>query len=256
MLAPSGHGRPRSTVTAEFGRAAEGFDRRTKGRFDDLGVLELARPDPAGTVLEVGVGTGNFLGLFEGVAARLVGVDLTPEMLVRAQTAHPGMLLVRADGARLPLESDSVDLVVSAQTLHHVAEPIALLREMVRVMMPGGRLLIVDQVAQEKFEAAITMNQLEVVRDPSHAASRPPSALRTMVRAVGLEPAAERIVEIDERFSEWMMPGEFPQERIEAVRAFIARRGHETGMGWRHDGSEWVFSRRRMMLLAVPPLRP
>ena len=243
----------RQTLTAEFARAAAGFDRRTTGRFDDLGVLDFAEVGPGDAVLEVGAGTGNFLGLFAHAARLLVAVDLSPVMLGLARRSHPRLGLITGDGARLPLRSGSVELVTSAQTLHHVARPLEILKEMVRVMTPEGRLLIVDQVATERFEEAVVMNELEVVRDPSHAASRPPSALRTVVKAAGLDIADERIVEVDERFSEWMLAGEFPPERIDAVQAFIGRWGDATGMGWRHDGREWRFTRRRMMLLAQRP---
>jgi hypothetical protein len=60
----------------------------------------------------------------------------------------------------------------------------------------------------------------------------------------------ERIVEAEQRLSKWMWPGEFPPERIEQVRSFIAERGGETGMGFRREGDDWAFTRRRMMILA------
>ncbi len=48
-----------------------------------------------------------------------------------------------------------------------------------------------------------------------------------------------------------MWPGEFPEERIRRVRNFIVNRGGETGMGWRPDGDDWVYTRRRIMLLST-----
>jgi hypothetical protein len=124
------------------------------------------------------------------------------------------------------------------------------LGEMRRVAAPDGRVLIVDQVAPERFEEAVAMNELEVLRDPSHAASRPPSAFRVMLAAAGLRIIDERIVSSEQRLSTWMWSQEFPPERIDKVRDFIARRGDETGMGFERDGDDWVFERRRMMLLA------
>ncbi len=47
-----------------------------------------------------------------------------------------------------------------------------------------------------------------------------------------------------------MWPGEFPQERIDATRDFVERFGSETGMDFERDGDDWVFTRRRIMLLA------
>ncbi|MBA3349777.1 MAG: hypothetical protein H0T12_04395, partial [Actinobacteria bacterium] len=61
----------RSQLQTEFTRAATGFSERTKGRFDDMDVLAFARFQPSEMVLEVGVGTGNFLSLFAGASMTL-----------------------------------------------------------------------------------------------------------------------------------------------------------------------------------------
>ena len=243
----------KEAVQAEFERAAETFGRRTAGRFDDLGVAAFSRAEPGCLVVEVGAGTGNFLKLFAGVASRLVAVDLTHAMLARARADAPAIETVVADGALMPLRSRSVDLIASAQTFHHIRDPVRILKEMKRVMDQEGRLLIVDQVAPENFEQAAAMHELEVIRDPTHAASRPPSAFRILVGAIGLEITDEKIVEVTHRLSAWMWPEEFPPQRIAAVRDFIERRGGSTGMDWRREDDDWVYTRQRMMLLAERP---
>jgi SAM-dependent methyltransferase len=237
-------------VRREFERAAEGFAERTAGRFEGLDAVAFSRIERGSSVLEVGAGTGNFLALFADIARRRVAADLTPAMLAAARRRQPTLELVAADGARLPFVNDSVDLVCSAQALHHIAHPVPVVMEMRRVVSPRGRVLIVDQVAPERFEEAKAMNELDRVRDPTYAASRPPSALRTIVQAAGLVLVDERIVESESRLSRWMWRGEFPAERISAVRRFIEQRGVETGMGFEPDGDDWIFRRRRMMLLA------
>ena len=240
----------RSLIRSEFDRAAAAFAERTAGRFDHMDVVAFSRAIPGDLVVEVGAGTGNFLSLFSSITDRLIAVDLTEAMLEQARIHYPGLDLVAGDAVRLPLRSRSVDLVTTAQMLHHVREPIPVLKEMRRVVAPTGRVLIVDQVAPESYEQAVTMNALDVLRDPSHSASRPPSALRTLTRAVGLEISDERIVGHTQSLSAWMWPEEFPVERIDAVRAFIEEHGAETGMGFERDGDDWVFERRRIMLLA------
>jgi len=205
-----------------------------------------------GTVVEVGAGTGNFLSLFRGSADRLVAVDLTPAMLREGRNLHDGIDLVAGDGRHLPFASGSVDVVASAQALHHVFEPLAFLQEMRRVCGPDGRVLVVDQVATERFEEAVAMTELDRVRDPSHAVSRPPSAFRILMGRAGLQVVDEKIASSRERLSRWMWPEEFPQERIDAVKRFISERGDETGMRWRREGDDLTYERRRIMLLAEP----
>lgn len=238
-----------ATVRAEFDRAAAAFAERTAGRFDHMDPVSFSRVQPGDTVVEVGAGTGNFLALFAGVAGRRIAVDLTPAMLEQARR-HEGIDLVAGDGRRLPLRSGSAGLVASAQALHHVHDPATVVKEMRRVARPGGRVLLVDQVATERYEEALMMTELELARDPSHAMSRPPSAYRMIVRAAGLEIVDERVTESEQRLSSWMWPGEFPEERIAAVADLIEKIGPETGMGFERDGDDWVFVRRRLMLLA------
>lgn len=241
----------RSLLQEEFERAAEGFAERTKGRFDRMGVPGFSRVQEHETVLEIGAGTGNFLSLFEGRARRLIALDLTHGMLQQAGKRHPNQELVVADGLRMPLRNRSIDLVTSAQALHHIFEPVPFLKEMRRVCAPGGRVLIVDQMATESYEQIAFMNEMEVLRDPSHAMSRPRSAFRAIVMAAGLEIVDEKLHEEQGRFSKWMWPGEFPQERIDKVREFVGKFGPETGMDFEPDGDDWTFTRRRIMLLAT-----
>jgi ubiquinone/menaquinone biosynthesis C-methylase UbiE len=241
----------RKLLQEEFDRAAAGFADRTKGRFDEMDVVAFSQVAPGESVAEIGAGTGNFLALFKDVAARRIAVDLTKGMLDEAGRHDPSLERVQADGAALPLRSGSIDLVTSAQTFHHIYQPQPVLMEMRRVAAPEGRVLVVDQIATERYEEMAFMTEVEALRDPSHAASRPASTLRMLVLSAGLEIVDERMHEDRSRFSEWMWPGEFPEERIAKVREFVTKFGHETGMEFEADGDDFTFKRRRLMLLAT-----
>jgi ubiquinone/menaquinone biosynthesis C-methylase UbiE len=75
--------------------------------------------------------------------------------------------LVEGDAAALPFETASFDVVATARTLHHVPRPELVLAEAVRVLRPGGTLLVVDQLAPVDPIAAIELNRFERARDPS-----------------------------------------------------------------------------------------
>ena len=237
-------------IAEEFDRAAGGFAERTMNRFDAMDIAGFSQVSPTDTVLEVGAGTGNFLAHFEGVSARRMALDLTAGMLRQARERHTGLDLVQGDAFMLPFRSGSIDLAATAQALHHIWKPVPVLMELRRVAGQDGKVLIVDQLATERFEEIAFMNELETIRDPSHATSRAESAFHMLVNKAGLEILDQRIHQDRSKFSAWMWPGEFPQERIDATLEFVEKFGAETGMEFEREGDDWSFTRRRIMILA------
>lgn len=98
----------------------------------------------AGRVLELGVGTANNLTAYPPDVP-VVGVDESPAMLNRARrkTIAP---LSRADAMRLPFASASFDTVSAALVFCSIADPLAALAEVRRVLRDSGRLLLMDHV--------------------------------------------------------------------------------------------------------------
>ena len=99
---------------------------------------------PVGRALDAGCGTGRFA---RGLAQRghqVIGVDGNAGMLRVAHERVPSARFARGDLHRLPLADASVDLVVCALALSHVAELEGAISEFARVLTPGGHLLISD----------------------------------------------------------------------------------------------------------------
>ena len=68
------------------------------------------------------------------------------------------MTFLRADAQELPIACDSLDLVVTSYSLHHIPDPARVLREMARVMKPGGRVGIIDIVVPDAEGASEQAN--------------------------------------------------------------------------------------------------
>ncbi|PXY19465.1 class I SAM-dependent methyltransferase [Prauserella muralis] len=109
-------------------------------------VSRLAIP-PGGRVLDAGCGPGDVtaeLGSAAGPDGLALGVDVSDSMLARAVRAHaePNVGFVRADVRRLPFADATFDAVSCLAVLQLVPEPFRVLGELVRVLVPGGRLAI------------------------------------------------------------------------------------------------------------------
>jgi len=123
-----------------------------------------------GSVLEVGVGTGLALPLY-GDGVEVTGIDYSPEMLAKAQERVAEEKLERVkdlrqmDARELDFPDASFDNVCAMHVLSVVPEPERVMREIARVVKPGGKVLIVNHFARDKGVLAM----LERVAAPLEA---------------------------------------------------------------------------------------
>ena len=142
---------------------------------DLQGLIARAREvmPTAAQVIDVGCGAGHVTVALAPMVAQMTAVDLTDAML--AQTAQQAtskglhnVRIERADVAALPFADGSFDVAVSRYAAHHFADPLGALREVRRVLKPGGRWLLVDVVSPPQPMADTLLNAVEILRDPSH----------------------------------------------------------------------------------------
>lgn len=99
---------------------------------------------PVGDALDAACGTGRHARYLAARGHRVIGVDSSPDMLTRARAHLPDADLRHGDLHRLPVNDNQVDLVVCGLALTHVADLAPVIAEFVRVLRPGGHLVISD----------------------------------------------------------------------------------------------------------------
>jgi arsenite methyltransferase len=155
-----------SQIAAQLGYSAEDTTTVPEGANLGLGCgapLASAALQAGETVLDLGSGAGfdAFLAARAvGATGRIVGVDMTDEMLIKArenaQRAALGNVEFRKGYIeRLPIEDESVDVVLSNCVINLVPDKAAVYREVARVLRPGGRMVISDVVLNEPLPEVI-----------------------------------------------------------------------------------------------------
>lgn len=160
-------GRPE--VAAEYARAplfATG---------DDLEMLRRAAAlSGRERVLDLGTAAGHTALALAPEAAHLIGLDPAMAMLREArrlalERGVTNLDLVASYAEPLPCLDGSLDLVTCRLAAHHFPDLPGALFEIARVLRPGGRFLVVDTIAPEDEALDEFINEVEIVRDPSHA---------------------------------------------------------------------------------------
>lgn len=168
----------------------------------------IAAPDPArlaaalrlpipGLLLDAGGGTGRVAAGLHAQVGRWIISDLSAPMLAQAQIKGVALPL-RASVERLPFADAAFDRVLAVDALHHFADQRLAVAELVRVLKPGGRIVIEEpDIRRRQVKLVALAEKLALMG--SHFAS--PQQIAAWLAAHGLSP----VIEDDGQFNAWVM---------------------------------------------------
>jgi SAM-dependent methyltransferase len=208
---------------------------------------QYAALKPGETVLDLGSGAGNdvFIARHEiGAEGRVIGVDMTPDMITRARANAQKLGLENVEFRlgeieHLPVESGSVDVIISNCVLNLLPNKAPAFVEMFRVLRPGGRFCVSDIVATGPLPAGV--REAAALYVGCIAGALPQTEYLALIRAAGFEglrnAKVQPIVLPDEALSPHMSANDIAAFRTSGVELKSVTVLATKGIGQSHQGS-------------------
>ena len=170
-------------------------------------VVDLVRPKQGDLALDVATGTGNTAFALAPRVRRVVGLDLTREMLdearrVAAERTITNLDWVIGDASHLSFQDDTFDIYAVRAAPHHFTDVEAFLAEAFRVLKPDRDAAFVD--CAPPLPARDVLHEVELRRDPSHILSLTVEEWVAKLEQAGFEVETAQARELDWNYEDWM----------------------------------------------------
>jgi ubiquinone/menaquinone biosynthesis C-methylase UbiE len=208
-------------------------------------VLDLAQPRLGDLVIDVATGTGNTAFALAPYVRRVIGVDLTREMLdearrVAAEKRIANVDWVIGDVVALPFQDDTFDLYTVRAAPHHFPDIHGFLAEAFRVLRPGRDAVFID--CSSPLPARDLLHEVEVRRDPAHILSLTLDEWTEAVEHAGFKIEVAQSRELDWDYEGWMKNQEVKPELAAELAEIIEGAEGDARMQLhpeRRDGKLW-----------------
>lgn len=164
----------KSKVQEQFSKNAEKYvSSETHAKGTDLpAMVTWLDPSKDWILLDIATGGGHVSKTLSPHVGHVFATDLTSQMLATAQkhlsSSCQNIWYVVADAEQLPFLDDTFDAVACRIAAHHFPNPHLFVKEVARVLKPGGKFLLIDNIAPEDNVLDQFMNKTEKLRDESH----------------------------------------------------------------------------------------
>ena len=248
-----------SLINQSFSIQASNFDSPTLqfSKADYLNhVLEAVSPAKSDLVLEVAAGTAACGRTFSPAVKTVVCLDATLPMLEAGKAAADksgltNLIFEKGFAEDLPFLSRSFDLVMSRLAFHHFSAPAKAFEEMVRVLKPEGRLIMIDMEASPEPDRA-ARDEIERMRDPSHVSNLTKDDMEMLFESEGLSIEHSDTVRIEQHLESWMGLTRTPPETEKAIRGRMEAElsgGPKTGFAPYRKEDEICFEQRWVLTI-------
>jgi len=219
-------------------------------------LVEMAAPKPVDLVLDVATGTGNTALALAPQVLRVVGLDVATAMLDQARARAQAEKIENAEflsgsAEELPFPNAEFSLVVSRHAPHHFHRLEKFLSEVRRVLKPGGRFVVADQISPSA-QVEDWVDRWERTRDPSHFQQRTIPEWKGMAAAAGFSWIQDQAVPYELPFDWWVKQAGCAEKTVQELQeqASTADEVVRREMGIKFDPSGGVLSFMEPMMVA------
>lgn len=248
-------------MQAQFGRTAAHYKTSTvHATGADLTQLhDYLSQQAARRVLDVGCGAGHASMAAASAVAAVVPLDITFPMLqqteaLAAERGYSQLAPTQADGGQMPFQSETFDAVISRYSAHHWPQPPQVLAECLRVLRPGGLLLLIDVVSAEDAATDTLLQTIELLRDGSHVRDHTVSQWQTMLTQVGATVSAVSTWALPIVFNDWTERMTTPPHRVALIRELLAAAPEATCEWLQHQPNDDFSLQSALIVAHKPPL--
>ncbi len=215
-----------SVVGGQFGARAGAYLKSAvhAGGEDLQALVSLVADHPGGRVLDLGCGGGHVTFNVARHASEVMAYDLSQEMLdvVAGEAMKRGLSNVRTRkgvAEKLPFDDASFDMVLSRFSAHHWQDLELALREVSRVLKPGGVAGFANSISPGRPLLDTYYQTVEMLRDCSHVRNYTRAEWETAMARAGLVSLSHHRFRLRLEFSSWVERMQTPQVQVDVIRA-------------------------------------
>jgi ubiquinone/menaquinone biosynthesis C-methylase UbiE len=213
-----------STSGTRWEKAAEAYatGEHKSGRELEL-VVDFAAPTGTERVLDIGTGAGHTALALASRVSDVVLTDPVDAMLATARRLFQvagltNAQFVRVGAEQLPFPNASYDIVTTRLAAHHFDDVPLAMREVARVLRPGGVFVFIDTLAPEDPESAAYQDEVETLRDPTHRRIYTQREWIGFCEQAGLRIEKTEVVRKAHDFEPWLERGGEDAATLQRVR--------------------------------------